>query len=113
MCKFARLKQHHFKIMAIRIAFFDAKSYDRENFAKVNENFGFDIQYYKERLSLNTVSSRLPALSFSTLLYIIESRFHRPSGRCISQLIHGKFRRSPSAGLILCLLEVCLLRTCQ
>ena len=42
--------------MAIRIAFFDAKSYDRENFAKVNENFGFDIQYYKERLSLNTVS---------------------------------------------------------
>ena len=27
--------------MAIRIAFFDAKSYDRENFAKVNENFGF------------------------------------------------------------------------
>ena len=42
--------------MAIRIAFFDAKSYDRENFAKVNENFGFDILYYKERLSLNTVS---------------------------------------------------------
>jgi D-lactate dehydrogenase len=30
--------------MAIRIAFFDAKSYDRENFAKVNENFGFDIR---------------------------------------------------------------------
>ena len=42
--------------MAIRIAFFDAKSYDRETFDKVNQNFGFDIQYYKERLSMNTVS---------------------------------------------------------
>ena len=42
--------------MAIRIAFFDAKSYDREAFDKVNQNFGFDIQYYKERLSMNTVS---------------------------------------------------------
>ena len=42
--------------MATRIAFFDAKSYDRENFDKVNQNFGFDIQYFKERLSLNTVS---------------------------------------------------------
>ena len=34
--------------MAIRIAFFDAKSYDRETFDKVNQNFCFDIQYYKE-----------------------------------------------------------------
>ena len=42
--------------MAIRIAFFDAKSYDRETFDKVNQNFCFDIQYYKERLSMNTVS---------------------------------------------------------
>lgn len=42
--------------MATRIAFFDAKSYDRENFDKVNQDFGFDIIYYKERLSLNTVS---------------------------------------------------------
>ena len=31
--------------MAIRIVFFEAKVYDRENFAKVNENFGFDSQY--------------------------------------------------------------------
>ena len=42
--------------MATRIAFFDAKSYDRENFDKVNQDFGFDIEYYKERLSLHTVS---------------------------------------------------------
>ncbi len=42
--------------MATKIAFFDAKSYDRETFAKVNQQFGFDIQYYKERLSMNTVS---------------------------------------------------------
>ena len=42
--------------MATRIAFFDSKSYDRETFAKVNQQFGFDIHYYKERLSMNTVS---------------------------------------------------------
>ena len=42
--------------MTTKIAFFDAKSYDRETFAKVNQNYGFEIQYYKERLSLNTVS---------------------------------------------------------
>ena len=42
--------------MATRIAFFDAKSYDRETFAKVNQTFGFEIQYFKERLSMNTVS---------------------------------------------------------
>ncbi len=42
--------------MTTRIAFFDAKSYDRENFDKVNGEYGFEIVYYKERLSLNTVS---------------------------------------------------------
>jgi D-lactate dehydrogenase len=42
--------------MTTKIAFFDAKSYDRDTFAKVNQDFGFDIQYYKERLSMNTVS---------------------------------------------------------
>lgn len=39
-----------------KIAFFDTKSYDREAFNKVNKQFGFDISYYKERLSMNTVS---------------------------------------------------------
>ena len=42
--------------MATKIAFFDAKSYDRDIFDKVNKHFGFDIHYYKERLSMNTVS---------------------------------------------------------
>jgi D-lactate dehydrogenase len=42
--------------MTTKIAFFDAKSYDRETFDKVNAEFGFEIQYFKERLSLNTVS---------------------------------------------------------
>ena len=42
--------------MATKIAFFDAKSYDRDTFNKVNRQFGFDICYYKERLSMNTVS---------------------------------------------------------
>ena len=41
--------------MAIKIAFFDTKSYDRESFEKLNKDFGFDIHYYKERLSMNTV----------------------------------------------------------
>lgn len=38
------------------IAFFDTKSYDRDTFDRVNKDFGFDIQYFKERLSMNTVS---------------------------------------------------------
>jgi D-lactate dehydrogenase len=43
-------------MLNVKIAFFDAKSYDRENFDKVNQTFGFEIKYYKERLSMNTVS---------------------------------------------------------
>lgn len=39
----------------IKIAFFDAHSYDRQSFNRWNENFGYDIHYYQERLSLNTV----------------------------------------------------------
>jgi len=39
-----------------KIAFFDSKSYDKESFEKVNKSFGFDIRYYKERLTMNTVS---------------------------------------------------------
>ncbi len=42
--------------MAIKIAFFDTKSYDRESFEKLNKDFGFHIHYYKERLSMNTVA---------------------------------------------------------
>ena len=41
--------------MATRIAFFDAKSYDRESFDEVNKDFNFDIRYYEERLSISTV----------------------------------------------------------
>lgn len=37
--------------MAIKIAFFGAKSYDRESFDKVNEAFDFDIRYYKGHLT--------------------------------------------------------------
>ena len=42
--------------MNTKIAFFDAKSYDRKAFDKMNRDFGFEIHYYKERLSMNTVS---------------------------------------------------------
>lgn len=42
--------------MNVKVAFFDAKSYDKESFNKVNKDFGCEIHYYKERLSMNTVS---------------------------------------------------------
>ena len=42
--------------MPIKIAFFDTKSYDRESFEKLNKDFGFDIHYYKERLTMNTIA---------------------------------------------------------
>ncbi len=41
--------------MAVKVAFFDAKSYDKDSFNATNKNFGFEIHYYKERLSMNTV----------------------------------------------------------
>ncbi|MCR5077071.1 MAG: 2-hydroxyacid dehydrogenase [Prevotella sp.] len=41
--------------MAVRIAFFDTKSYDRESFDAINKDYNFDIRYYKERLSMATV----------------------------------------------------------
>lgn len=41
--------------MALRIAFFDAKSYDIESFNVVNKDYNFDIRYYQERLSISTV----------------------------------------------------------
>ena len=40
--------------MAVKIAFFDAKSYDRESFDRENGKFGFDIRYYKDRLTART-----------------------------------------------------------
>ena len=41
--------------MALRIAFFDAKSHDIESFNAVNKDYNFDIRYYQERLSISTV----------------------------------------------------------
>ena len=38
----------------IRIAFFDAKDYDKESFVKANVNDEFDITYYDARLSTDT-----------------------------------------------------------
>lgn len=40
--------------MATTIAFFDAKSYDIESFNKINKDYGFDIRFFKERLSIST-----------------------------------------------------------
>ncbi len=41
--------------MSTKIAFFDAQRYDRDSFNAENKDFGFEIHYYKERLSMNTV----------------------------------------------------------
>ena len=41
--------------MAIKVAFFDAKSYDEASFNEINKKFGFDIRYYQEHLTLKTV----------------------------------------------------------
>ena len=39
----------------IKVAFFDAKSYDEVSFYKTNADYGFDIRYYQEHLNLKTV----------------------------------------------------------
>ncbi len=39
----------------LKIAFFDAKPYDREFFDKANKEFGFEIKYFQSRLSENNV----------------------------------------------------------
>jgi D-lactate dehydrogenase len=40
----------------ISIALFDTKPYDRESFNTVNENYGYEIRYFENRLTLDTVS---------------------------------------------------------
>ncbi len=37
--------------MSVKIAFFDAKPYDREIFNEVNSDFGYDIKYFKFNLT--------------------------------------------------------------
>ncbi len=41
--------------MSYKIAVFDAKPYDQAAFNKVNEGFGFELNYYKEHLDYNNV----------------------------------------------------------
>ncbi|MDR0824081.1 MAG: 2-hydroxyacid dehydrogenase [Prevotella sp.] len=41
--------------MSYKIAFFDAKPYDRATFDKVNEKYGFELMYHKEHLDINNV----------------------------------------------------------
>ncbi|HAR63514.1 MAG: 2-hydroxyacid dehydrogenase [Candidatus Margulisiibacteriota bacterium] len=42
--------------MKTKIALFDAKAYDIESFNSTNREFGFDIKYFENRLSDDTVS---------------------------------------------------------
>lgn len=39
----------------LKVAFFDAKQYDRDFFSEANKKFGFDIKYFQSHLSLNNV----------------------------------------------------------
>jgi D-lactate dehydrogenase len=41
--------------MNTRIAFFDAKSYDRESFNELNKEYGFDIRYFRYHLTNDNV----------------------------------------------------------
>ncbi len=41
--------------MNTRIAFFDAKSYDRESFNELNKDYGFDIRYFRYHLTNDNV----------------------------------------------------------
>jgi D-lactate dehydrogenase len=40
----------------IKIAFFDTKPYDKESFAAVNEDFGFDIHFFEHHLGPQTAA---------------------------------------------------------
>ena len=39
----------------VRVAFFDSKPYDSEYFDKINEEFGFDLKYFRGHLNTDTV----------------------------------------------------------
>lgn len=41
--------------MAYKVAFFDTKPYDSVSFDKINEEYGFEIRYFKEHLNRNNV----------------------------------------------------------
>ena len=43
------------KDQSIKIAFFDAKPYDRESFDRVNKDFNYKISYFKGHLTIDTV----------------------------------------------------------
>lgn len=39
-----------------KIAFFDSKPYDEETFNRINKRYNFELQYFKDRLKLETAS---------------------------------------------------------
>ena len=41
--------------MAIKIAFFDTKSYDRESFDKASDGLAYEIHYYKDFEDLKSI----------------------------------------------------------
>jgi len=58
----------------IRIAFFDAKPYDRRSFDRANEVFGFDITYFETRLGADTVEL---AKGYDTVCGFVNDSFDR------------------------------------
>ncbi|MDD6276307.1 MAG: 2-hydroxyacid dehydrogenase [Clostridia bacterium] len=40
----------------INVSFFDAKPYDKEYFDKLNENYGFNIDYFETKLNVHTAA---------------------------------------------------------
>ncbi|MFR0836830.1 MAG: 2-hydroxyacid dehydrogenase, partial [Barnesiella sp.] len=41
--------------MAYKIAFFGTKPYDEKSFNKINEDYGFEIKYFKGHLNMNNI----------------------------------------------------------
>ena len=53
----------------IKIAFFDTKPYDKKSFTAVNEDFGYEIKYFKLALNIIAVKQKNSPLPSATKGY--------------------------------------------
>jgi len=61
--------------MSKKIAFFDARPYDRRSFDEVNKNFGFEITYFETHLNSHTVEL---TAGFDTVCAFVNDTLDRP-----------------------------------
>jgi len=60
----------------VRVAFFDAKPYDQDFFSRANEAYGFDIKYFRPRLTTDT--ARL-AEGYPAICLFVNDRLDAPT----------------------------------